>query len=317
MLVLAFRHVPFEGLGLIEPALRANHIEVEFADLYQAGAAPPDIAAYDALIFLGGPMSVNDDLPFLRQEMEFIRQAVAQRQPILGICLGSQLIARALGATVRPNATKEIGWYGLHFTEAAADDRLFRGLSSETVFHWHGETFDLPPDAELLASSDLCGHQAFRIGERVYAIQFHLEVTPEMIADWCAQDENSGDVRELEQPIDASFQAPRMAELSATVFGRWGEMLRLSGPDSNVATGDTGVAGERAKEEVAKVRKVEKAEEVAGPDHPTCPQCGWHNTRLSHTRSWLDPILRVFSLRAFRCRTCGNRFRVVRHASRE
>ncbi|MCX6627552.1 MAG: gamma-glutamyl-gamma-aminobutyrate hydrolase family protein [Candidatus Solibacter sp.] len=224
--VLAFRHVPFEGLGLIEPALRARYITVDYADLYQALAPLPDVAAYHALVFLGGPMSVNQDLAFLRREMEFIREAVARRQPILGICLGAQLIARALGATVRRNSTREIGWYGLHFTQAAGNDRLFHGLSPETVFHWHGETFDLPPGADLLASSDLCRNQAFRIGDAVYALQFHLEVTPEMIADWCAQDANGGDVRELEVVIDPSFNAPRLAELSAQVFGRWGEMLR-------------------------------------------------------------------------------------------
>jgi GMP synthase-like glutamine amidotransferase len=172
-------------------------------------------------------MSVNDDLPFLHREMEFIRQAIARRQPILGICLGAQLIACALGATVRRNSAKEIGWYGLDFTEAAGSDRLFDGLSMETVFHWHGETFDLPPGAELLASSGLCRNQAFRAGERVYGLQFHLEVTPRMIADWCVQDENGGDVRELESVIDPSFNAPRMAALSARVFGNWCEMLQI------------------------------------------------------------------------------------------
>jgi GMP synthase-like glutamine amidotransferase len=227
MRILAFRHVPFEGLGLIEPALRARHIEVDYADLYHAGAPPRDIAEYDALIFLGGPMSVNHDLPFLRREMELVRQAIARRQPILGICLGAQLIARALGATVRPNSAKEIGWYPLRFTAAAAGDRLFDGLSLETVFHWHGETFDLPPGAELLASSSICRHQAFRLGERVYGLQFHLEVTPEMIAGWCVQSENSGDVRELESAIDPSFNAPRLAELSARVFGNWCEILEI------------------------------------------------------------------------------------------
>jgi GMP synthase (glutamine-hydrolysing) len=227
MRVLAFRHVPFEGLGLIAPVLRARQIEVAYADLFHADAPLPEIAAYDALIFLGGPMSVNDDLPYLRHEMEFIRQAMARRQPVLGICLGAQLIARALGATVRRNSAKEIGWYDLHFTEAAACDQLFRGLSRETVFHWHGETFDLPPGAELLASSDLCRNQAFRIGEAVYAIQFHLEVTPEIIADWCVQDENCGDVRELESAVDPFFNAPRLAELSAMVFWNWCELIQV------------------------------------------------------------------------------------------
>ena len=226
MRVLAFRHVPFEGLGLIEPALQARHIEADYADLYQPGAALPDAGRYDALIFMGGPMSVNDDAPFLRQEMEFIRQAIARRQPILGICLGSQLIARALGAAVWRNPAKEIGWYPLRFTEAAGGDCLFDGLSEETVFHWHGETFDLPHGAELLASSDLCRNQAFRAGEHVYGLQFHLEVTPEMIADWCMQDENCGDVRELESAIDPSFNTIRMAALSARVFGNWCEMVR-------------------------------------------------------------------------------------------
>lgn len=224
MRVLAFRHVPFEGLGLLEVALRARHIEVEFADLYLAGAALPDIAAYDALIFLGGPMSVNDNLPYLRREEEFIRQAIARHQPTLGICLGAQLIAHALGGAVRCNAAPEIGWYGVRFTPAALGDPLFDGLSAETVFHWHGETFDLPVGAELLASSDLCRNQAFRIGKSVYALQFHLEVTPAMIAEWCVQDENSGDVSRL-SALDASFNGPRLAMLSDLVLGKWCEMI--------------------------------------------------------------------------------------------
>jgi GMP synthase-like glutamine amidotransferase len=224
--ILAFRHVPFEGLGLIQPALGSRHIDVDYADLYQPGATQPDIARYDALIFMGGPMSVNDPLAYLGLEMEFIRQAVARRQPILGVCLGSQLIARALGATVRRNPVKEIGWYELQFTLAAAADPLFAGLSRETVFHWHGETFDLPPGAELLASSALCVNQAFRIADHACGLQFHLEVTPAMIADWCAQDANSGDVRELESAIDPFLHASRMAALSALVFGRWCDIVR-------------------------------------------------------------------------------------------
>jgi GMP synthase (glutamine-hydrolysing) len=158
--------------------------------------------------------------------MEFIRHATAQGQPVLGICLGAQLIAGALGATVRRNTSKEIGWYDLHFTEAAASDPLFGGLSRETVFHWHGETFDLPPGAELLAWSDLSRNQAFRIGAGVYALQFHLEVTPHMIADWCVQDENDRDVRELERAIDPRYGAIRLEALSTQVFGAWCGMVQ-------------------------------------------------------------------------------------------
>src|SRR5438105_903870 len=181
MRVLIFRHVPFEGAGLLETVLLDRGIAFEYADLYDAAAPMVDPTSYNALIFMGGPMSVNDDLAYLRCEERHIREAVAKGVPVLGICLGAQLIAKALGGAVRRNRAKEIGWFDLRFTPAAAGDPLFDGLDVETVFHWHGETFDLPPGAELLASSDLCRNQAFRMGDRVYGMQFHLEVTPEMI----------------------------------------------------------------------------------------------------------------------------------------
>ena len=224
--VLAFRHVPFEHLGRIAPELEARGIETEYPDLYARPTAP-DLDRAAGLIFMGGPMSVNDDLAYIRQELDLIRHAIAQGKPVLGVCLGSQLIARTLGARVYQNAVKEIGWFPIRCSESARRDRLFAGLDNpEPVFHWHGETFDLPAGAELLASSDACRHQAFRYGDNVYGLQFHLEVTPEMIADWCEQDANCGDVRELEAPIDAGAHATRLAELSSLVFGRWCEFLR-------------------------------------------------------------------------------------------
>jgi GMP synthase-like glutamine amidotransferase len=225
MRVLAFHHVPFEGLGLLELALRTRGVSIDYVDAYRPGVVIPPAIDSDALIFLGGPMSVNDDLPYLRREMELIREAVARRQPVLGICLGAQLIARALGAKVFSNPHKEIGWFDVRFTPDAGSDPLFGGLSQETVFHWHGETFDLPPGAELLASSDLCRNQAFRIKPNVYGLQFHLEVTPGIVADWCIQDENCGDVRELHTPIDPAAHASRLAILSDLVFGRWWDSL--------------------------------------------------------------------------------------------
>ncbi|MCU1233215.1 MAG: glutamine amidotransferase class-I [Candidatus Solibacter sp.] len=225
MRVLAFRHVPFEGLGRLEATLRARGVEIQYVDGWQPGAEIPDAADYSALIFLGGPMSVNDDLPYLRSEMEVIREAAARRQPVLGICLGAQLIAKALGARVHGNARKEIGWFDVDFTGAAADDALFSGLSRETVFHWHGETFELPAGAELLGSSELCRNQIFRVGTYIYGMQFHMEVTPEMISDWCVQDENCGDLRELTAPINPSANAARLAVLVELVFGRWVSLL--------------------------------------------------------------------------------------------
>jgi GMP synthase (glutamine-hydrolysing) len=212
--VLAFRHVPFEDLGLIRAPLEERGISIEYADPYRA-----DVTRAAGLIFMGGPMSANDDLSYLRQELQLISQAVARRQPILGVCLGAQLIAKALGAKVYRNAVKEIGWFDVHFTEAAARDPLFAGLGpAETVFHWHGETFDLPPAAEWLAWSKACRNQAFRAGAAVYGLQFHLEVTPKMIEDWCAQDANCADV-------DPRRNAARLAALSSVVFGRWCDLL--------------------------------------------------------------------------------------------
>ena len=224
MHVLAFRHVPFEHLGLIADSLRERGIECQYVDLYEDPRVPP-VDDADGLIFMGGPMSVNDDLAYIRQELHLIEEAAGRGKPVLGVCLGAQLIAKALGGRVYRNAVKEIGWYPVRFTEGAAKDRLFAGLAGpELVFHWHGETFDLPRKAELLASSDGCRNQAFRVADKVYGLQFHLEVTPEMIADWCGQDANCGDMREVEGVIDPQCNAARLRELSGQIFGRWCEL---------------------------------------------------------------------------------------------
>jgi len=226
MRAMAFRHVPFEGAGHIERILAARGIALEYADLYVPGARTPDISDAAGLVILGGPMSVNDSLPWLREEERLIGQAMAHNQPVLGICLGAQLIARSLGAKVYRNPEKEIGWFDIHFTADGLGDPLFGGLpASETVFHWHGETFDLPSGAVLLASSRACRNQGYRVGGTVYGLQFHLEVTPEMIADWCTQDENCGDVRELGVPLDPARNQMRLTELANHVFGRWCELL--------------------------------------------------------------------------------------------
>jgi GMP synthase-like glutamine amidotransferase len=173
-------------------------------------------------------MSANDPLPCLDRERAMIAQAAGRGQPLLGICLGSQLIARSLGADVHRNREKEIGWFDLHFTEAAAEDPLFGGISGpETVFHWHSDTWELPPGAERLAWSRACGDQAFRAGRNIYGLQFHLEVTPAMIADWQVQDQNCGDVRELSAPLDPHTNSARMEELSKVVFGRWCGLVRI------------------------------------------------------------------------------------------
>jgi GMP synthase-like glutamine amidotransferase len=228
--VIAFRHVPFEGAGRLESALVERGVRIEYADLYHPAAPEPDFTSADGLVVLGGPMSMNDNLEWLRREQRLVERAMAGGMPVLGICLGSQMLAQSLGARVYRNPKKEIGWFEIHFASGARGDRLFSELNQpETVFHWHGETFDLPAGAELLAWSDACRHQAFRAGT-VYGLQFHLEVTPEMIADWCLQDENCGDIRELTTLPDPEFNAVRLTELSNLVFGRWLDQLVQKSP---------------------------------------------------------------------------------------
>lgn len=222
MRVLAFRHSPSEGLGLIAEILNAHGIDCECADLYGAAAFDPSTEDADALIFLGGSMSANDNLSFLRREIGYLRSAVPLGKPVLGVCLGAQLIAKALGARVYPNTTKEIGWSRVSFTDAAQNDRLLHGLRSEVIFHWHGETFDLPAGAELLASSAACRNQAFRLSDQVYGFQFHLEVTPEMILDWCNEDA----AHEVSEPLDPFTHCARTRDLARVVFGRWCELVK-------------------------------------------------------------------------------------------
>jgi GMP synthase (glutamine-hydrolysing) len=233
--VLAFRHVPFEGLGLLEPALESRGIAFDYADPYQDedGAELRDTSAYDGLIFLGGPMSANDPLPYLASEMRIIEGAIAAQKPVLGVCLGSQLIAKTLGAPVYRNTAPEIGWFDIQFTPAGASDPLFAGLNeAETVFHWHSDTFQLPAGAELLARSERTERQAFRYGRAVYGLQFHLEVTAEMIVNWREEDLNCGDVRELSALPDPWANRHRVDQVAKQVFGRWCDLLSQLRPAS-------------------------------------------------------------------------------------
>jgi len=173
-----FQHVPFEGLGSIEPWLKKSGFEITSTRFYES-AKLPDLKTIDLLVVMGGPMSVNDEdrFPWLIAEKQFIWDAIAKSKPVLGICLGAQLIANALGAGVYPNKVKEIGWFPIQGIESN-DQPIFEFPESINVFHWHGETFDLPLDAIRLAKSDVCENQAFQFGKSVMALQFHLETTP-------------------------------------------------------------------------------------------------------------------------------------------
>lgn len=174
-----FQHVPFEGLGAIEGwATRSGH-RLSFTRFCD-GDPLPTLADVDWLVIMGGPMSVQDEraYPWLRREKRFVEAAIRARRIVLGICLGAQLVADVLGAKVYPNACKEIGWFPVHRTPQATSHRLGRALpESIDVFHWHGDTFELPSGAVHLAYSEACTNQAFAYGERVLGLQFHLETT--------------------------------------------------------------------------------------------------------------------------------------------
>lgn len=178
MHAVILQHHPIEGPGSLTPWLDKHATSRQTINLY-AGEGCPEPDAVDLLIVLGGPMSVNDEgeLPWLIAEKAFIRQVIDRQRPVLGICLGSQLIASALGAEVRANRDKEIGWLPIEGLDVNAP----LTLPSMTVFHWHGDTFDLPAGAILLARSEACAHQAFLYQENVLALQFHLETTPELV----------------------------------------------------------------------------------------------------------------------------------------
>ena len=173
------QHVPFEGLGSIEPWLISAGYEITNTRFFET-AELPGINEIDLLIVMGGPMSVNDenDLPWLVQEKRFIRDTIDNGKPVLGICLGAQLIASATGAKIFPNAFKEIGWFPIQGI-SSINNSFFSFPPSVEVFHWHGETFDLPSGATLLARSKGCENQAIQLGKSVIGLQFHLETTPE------------------------------------------------------------------------------------------------------------------------------------------
>jgi GMP synthase (glutamine-hydrolysing) len=185
--VLIFQHIWCETPGIFLELLREQSLPVETVKLFEGDRLPDDLSRFSGLLVMGGPMSVNDeaDYPWLKTEDRLLKEALALDFPTLGICLGSQLIAKAAGGTVRQGPRKEIGWYPVRLTPAARHDRLFRE-SPETieVFQWHGEYFDTPPGAVNLASSDLYSCQAFSIGQNVYGLLFHLEVTGQMVKEW-------------------------------------------------------------------------------------------------------------------------------------
>ncbi|WP_218916695.1 type 1 glutamine amidotransferase [Alkaliflexus imshenetskii] len=180
-----FMHVHFEGPGYIKTWAEQHGHQIRYTHLY-ANDELPAVSTFDWLIVMGGPMGVYDQqqYPWLTKELEAIKEAIHTGKTVIGICLGSQLIASALGANVYPNRAKEIGWFPVLKTESGKKHRILNGIPDQfTTFHWHGDTFDLPDEATHLLETAACSNQAFLYRERVLGLQFHLEVTPQTISE--------------------------------------------------------------------------------------------------------------------------------------
>lgn len=188
MNVIVTIHVASEGPGSLGTFLEAQGYTLETVKLYAGEPLPDDPTGCAAVISMGGPMNVYEDekYPFLAEEARFIRAAIDRGIPVLGICLGAQMIARVCGAVVGKSPVKEVGWCSVSLTEAGTRDSFFAGLPAQLeVLQWHEDMFHIPDGGVLLASSADCPHQAFRYGS-AYGLQFHVEVTRDMLADWFA-----------------------------------------------------------------------------------------------------------------------------------
>jgi len=228
MRALVLQHIACEPPGVYEDVLLERAVAIERVELDE-GEALPDWRGFDMIIAMGGPMSVNDDLGWLREEKALIAQAVRAGTPFFGACLGSQLLAASLGARVYGGPAAEVGMLPVFLTPAALEDPVFAGLPGELVtLQWHGDTFDLPDGAVALASSPAYPNQAFRWGPRAYAVQFHLEVTAAMAAEWARvpayeqaleQTLGPGSFASLLEDLQAGVQALNAA--GRRLFSQW------------------------------------------------------------------------------------------------
>ena len=229
MEILAIRHVAHEGLGLLEKIFQEHVVSFQYLNAYEIPFPSVDLSRVSALVVLGGPMGVYeaDRHPFLLKEIELLKEALQRKTPTLGICLGSQLLARSGGAKVYRGPRKEIGWFPIEVNQKGARDPLLKYCAPESmVFHWHGDTFDLPAGAVHLASSERYSHQAFRIGDRAWGFQFHLEMTEPMIRDWMEVAEEKSKVKNPDWNVceiltQTPCYLPDMEALARKVFGEF------------------------------------------------------------------------------------------------
>ena len=228
---VVLRHVLFEGLGALAYSLYKRNYQIIYLDV---GVDDFDIAYLNAdlMIILGGPISIYEEehYPFLREEVEFIRRRLNLKLPTLGICLGAQLIAKACGAEVRPLGQIEIGFSSISIVENAANSIFNSTHHNMVVLHWHGDTFELPPKASLLASTKVCLNQAFSIGRHTIGLQFHLEIDCRYIEQWLI-----GHALELSNArIDPNLIRSQAQEYGAQIYqytenilGAWLDSLNI------------------------------------------------------------------------------------------
>jgi GMP synthase-like glutamine amidotransferase len=231
--VVIFRHARTEGPGYFADYLDRQRIGWRLVEIDRGEPVPTKVNDFAGLALMGGPMSVNDDLPWIAPVLSLIRAAVQAEVPVVGHCLGGQLMAKALGGSVGANPVKEIGWGDV----AAAEHALAREWLGETrsfnAFHWHGETFSLPPGATHIASSPHCANQMFVLGQHHLGMQCHIEMTPELIESWCAT--GAGEIAACVSPavmqveainVDLHSRLEALHKVADKVYARWIQGLR-------------------------------------------------------------------------------------------
>ncbi len=242
--ILVFQHVPFEPLGTLDPLLKNAGFRIRYVNFARDPKQVPSLDGYSALIILGGPMNVDQvhDYPNLATEVSLVQDALDRGISILGICLGAQLLARALGSRVRPAHAREIGWYDVKPTAAGRVDPVLSAFGArQQVFQWHEDAIRLPAGAVHLASSEACDVQAFRFGESAYGFQFHLEVDRSLIERWL----NRGGYQPLLEEMSATIDPDKIRErtnrsirplmdLSNRTFSRWIDRFEIGSRRRNL-----------------------------------------------------------------------------------
>jgi GMP synthase-like glutamine amidotransferase len=226
--ILVFRHAAHEGPGYLADFLARHDLRYRLVRIDAGEAVPKSIAGISGLVFMGGPMSANDRLPWIPPVLALIREAAQKDVPVLGHCLGGQLMAKALGGRVTRNRVKEIGWLPVRVIESSVAHDWITGLAPQfEVFHWHGETFSgLPSGATAILKSRDCRHQAFVLGKHL-AFQCHVEMTPVLVRSWAR-----AGAAEIARPTDTVqsarqmrvnlvARAERMNRIADVFYARW------------------------------------------------------------------------------------------------